>query len=386
MPDSPSETKQKKKAEKAFGEVVSFPLTKVAKEDWASVLGPDADKVGSLTEPRAFNLMFKTYIGATATEEDVAYLRPETAQGMFVQFKNVVDTTRVKVPFGIASTGKSFRNEVTPRNFTFRSREFEQMEMEFFCHESEARAWYAFWRDTRMAWWKSLGLEGENLQLREHDADELAHYAKNGAGTSDVEYRFPFTYPGFGELEGVAHRSNFDLSEHQKHSRQNLEYFDAERGELLPNGQHKGEKYLPHVIEPAAGLDRGILAVLCEAFTEDASRPSPELMRFHPRLAPIKAGVFPLVNKDGMPEISEKLFKELFKRFSRYGFVEHDVKQAIGRRYARMDEAGCPYCFTIDGETAASQSVTVRDRDTGAQERLALDRVGDWLSEKLGLG
>jgi len=385
LPDSTSEQKQKKKAEKAFGEVVSVELVKVAKEEWASVLAPEAEKVGSLTEPRAFNLMFKTYIGATATEDDVAYLRPETAQGMFVQFKNVVDTTRVKVPFGIAQTGKAFRNEVTPRNFTFRSREFEQMEMEFFCHESEAPQWYAFWRDARMAWWKSLGLSGENLQLREHDKDELAHYAKNGAGTSDVEYRFPFTAPGFGELEGIAHRSNFDLRQHQTHSRTNLEYFDASRGELLPNGSHKGEKYLPHVIEPAAGLDRGVLAVLCEAFTEDASRPSPELMRIHPRLAPIKAAIFPLVNKEGMPETSEKLYLELFRRFGRAGFVEHDVKQAIGKRYARMDEAGCPYCFTVDGETASSQSVTVRDRDTGAQERLAIDRVSDWLSEKLGV-
>ncbi len=386
MPDTPSEQKQKKKAEKAFGEVESYPLLKVAKEDWASVLGPDAEKVGSLTEPRAFNLMFKTFIGATATEDDVAYLRPETAQGIFVQFKNVIDTTRVKVPFGIAQTGKAFRNEVTPRNFTFRSREFEQMEIEFFCHASEAAQWYAFWRDTRVAWWKSLGLAGDNLQLREHDKDELAHYAKTGAGTSDVEYRFPFTAPGFGELEGIAHRSSFDLEQHQKYSKQNLEYFDAERGEQLPNGQRKGEKYLPHVIEPSAGLDRGVLAVLCEAYTEDASRASPELMLIHPRLAPIKAAVFPLVNKEGMPETSEKLHQELFKRFSRYGFVEHDVKQAIGKRYARMDEAGTPYCFTVDGETAASQSVTVRDRDSGGQERIALDRVGDWLSEKLGLG
>jgi glycyl-tRNA synthetase len=386
MPDAPSEQKQKKKAEKAFGEIVSYPLLQVAKEDWASVLGPDAEKVGSLTEPRAFNLMFKTYIGATATEDDVAYLRPETAQGIFVQFKNVIDTTRVKVPFGIAQTGKAFRNEVTPRNFTFRSREFEQMEIEFFCHESEAAAWYAFWRDTRVAWWKSLGLAGENLQLREHDKDELAHYAKTGAGTSDVEYRFPFTAPGFGELEGIAHRSSFDLAQHQKFSKQNLEYFDAERGEALPNGQRKGEKYLPHVIEQSAGLDRGVLAVLCEEYTEDASRASPELMLIHPRLAPIKAAVFPLVNKEGMPETSEKLHQELFKRFSRYGFIEHDVKQAIGKRYARMDEAGTPYCFTVDGETGGSQSVTARDRDSGGQERIALDRVGDWLSDKLGLG
>jgi glycyl-tRNA synthetase len=384
MPDAPSEAKQKKKAEKAFGEVVSFPLLKVSKEDWANVLGPDAEKVGSLTEPRAFNLMFKTFIGATAGEDDVAYLRPETAQGMFVQFKNVLDTTRVKVPFGIAQTGKAFRNEVTPRNFTFRSREFEQMEIEFFCHESEAAQWYAFWRDTRVAWWKSLGLAGDNLQLREHDKDELAHYAKTGAGTSDVEYRFPFTAPGFGELEGIAHRSNFDLAQHQKHSQKNLEYFDAERGELLPNGQRKGEKYLPHVIEPSAGLDRGVLAVLCEAFTEDASRASPELMLIHPRLAPIKAGVFPLVNKEGMPETSEKLHAELQRRFGLRGFIEHDVKQPIGKRYARMDEAGTPYCFTIDGQTKEDNTVTVRDRDTGAQQRIDKSRVVEFLAEKLG--
>jgi glycyl-tRNA synthetase len=385
LPDSTSEAKQRKKAEKAFGEITSLELSKLSREDLASVLAPEAEKVGSLTPPRAFNLMFKTYVGATATEEDVAYLRPETAQGIFVQFKNVLDTTRVRVPFGIAQTGKAFRNEVTPRNFTFRSREFEQMEIEFFCHEAEAAAWYAFWRDQRMAWWQSLGLAGENLQLREHDPDELAHYAKQGAGTSDVEYRFPFTAPGFGELEGIAHRTNFDLTQHQKTSGAHLEYFDAERGELLPNGSRKGEKYLPHVIEPSAGLDRGVLAVLCEAFTEDPARPSPELLRLHPRLAPIKAAIFPLINKEGMPEVSERLHSELSRRFGHLGFVEHDVKQSIGKRYARMDEAGCPYCFTVDGETAGSQTVTVRDRDTGAQEHVALGQVGDYLASKLAL-
>ncbi len=338
---------------------------------------------GDLTEPRQFNLMFKTYIGATATEEDSAFLRPETAQGIFVQFKNVVDTTRVKVPFGIAQTGKAFRNEVTPRNFTFRSREFEQMEVEFFCHESQARDWYAFWRDQRLSWWKNIGLAGENLRLREHDKDELAHYAKEGAGVCDVEYRFPFTAPDFGELEGVAHRSNFDLTQHQKHSGAKLEYFDSDRGELLPNGSRRGERYTPHVIEPSAGLDRGVLAILCEAYTVDESRPSPELMKFNPRVAPIKAAVFPLVNKDGMPEIADKLHADLAKNFARQGFIETDAKQSIGKRYARMDEAGCPFCFTIDGETAASQTVTVRDRDTGKQERLALDQCVRYVADRL---
>jgi glycyl-tRNA synthetase len=353
-------------------------------ESLARVIGPDADKPGTLTEPRSFNLMFKTYIGAAATEDDVAFLRPETAQGIFVQFKNVLDTTRVRVPFGIAQTGKAFRNEVTPRNFTFRSREFEQMEIEFFCHETDARDWYRFWRDQRLGWWKSLGLAGDNLRLREHKPDELAHYAREGVGTSDIEYQFPFTAPDFGELEGVAHRSSFDLAQHQKHARTNLEYFDSERGELLPNGSRKGEKYLPHVIEPSAGLDRGILAVLCEAYTEDPSRPSPELLRLHPRLAPIKAAVFPLVNKDGMPEQSERLHHELMGRFWRRGFIEHDVKQSIGKRYARMDEAGCPFCFTVDGETAGTQTVTVRHRDTGQQERIAVGSVADWLAKQLG--
>jgi glycyl-tRNA synthetase len=336
---------------------------------------------GALTEPRQFNLMFRTYIGATATEDDKAFLRPETAQGIFVQFKNVVDTTRVRVPFGIAQTGKAFRNEVTPRNFTFRSREFEQMEIEFFCHEDQAMEWYRFWRDWRMEWWKSLGLAGANLILREHEKDELAHYSK---ATSDIEYRFPFTAPGFGELEGIAYRGNYDLTQHMAHSRAKIEYNDTERGELLPNGQRRGEKYLPHVIEPSAGLDRGVLAVLCEAYTKDASRPSPEIMRFHPRLAPIKAAVYPLVNKDGMPEVAERLFDELRARFGRQGFIETDAKQSIGKRYARMDEAGCPFCFTVDGDTLTNQTVTVRDRDTGSQERIAIDKVSGFLDERLG--
>lgn len=336
---------------------------------------------GSLTPTRQFNLMYDTYSGAVREDAAKVYLRPETAQGVFVQFKNVVDTTRVRIPFGIGNTGTSFRNEVTPRNFTFRSREFEQAELEFFCHPSESVEWYTFWRDFRMDWWKAIGLAGDNLILREHEKDELSHYSQ---GTSDVEYRFPFTAPGFGELEGIAHRGDFDLTQHQKHSGVKLDYFDTDRGETLPNGGKKGERYIPHCIEPAAGLDRGALAILCEAYTRDESRPSPEIMKFHPRVAPIKATVFPLVNKDGMPEIAEKLHAELQAKFGRTGFVEMDEKQSIGKRYARMDEAGCPFCFTIDGETAGSQTVTVRDRDTGKQERISLDKTVGFLSEKLG--
>ena len=348
---------------------------------------PNCGEVGTLTEPRAFNLMFKTFLGATATEDDAAYLRPETAQGIFINFKNVVDTTRVSVPFGIAQTGKSFRNEVTPRNFTFRSREFEQMEIEFFCHASEASDWYAFWRDSRMKWWQEIGLAGENLILREHDQDELAHYAKDGAGTSDIEYRFPFTAPGYGELEGVAHRSNYDLTAHQNHPDSNtkLEYLDTTRGELAKNGQPKGERYLPDVIEPSAGLDRGVLAILCEAYTPDPDRPSKVYMKFHPRVAPIKAAVFPLVNKDGMPEKAAELHALLVRRFGHLGRIETDPKQSIGKRYARMDEAGCPFCFTIDGQTLTDGTVTARDRDTAEQKRVPFDEVASMVAAGLGL-
>ena len=334
-----------------------------------------------LTEPRAFNLMFETYVGAIRDEDAKAYLRPETAQGIFTQFWNVVDTARVKVPFGIAQQGKAFRNEVTPRNFTFRSREFEQMEIEFFItppehlKEGEASpdAWYAWWRDQRFAWWQSIGLAGENLILREHDRDELAHYAKEGAGTSDVEYRFPFTAPGFGELEGVAHRTDYDLRQHAEHcgKGEKLRYFD----------QQRNQRYFPHVIEPSAGADRGTLALLCEAFTPTPERSgSKYVMKFHPRMAPIKAAVFPLVNKDGMPEAAEKLYQQLKKRWN----VQMDVKQSIGKRYARMDEAGTPFCFTVDGQTLSDQTVTVRDRDTAEQSRIALDQVEAYLADRLG--
>lgn len=343
---------------------------------------PRCHQKNSLTPTRQFNLMYDTYSGAVREDAAKVYLRPETAQGIFVQFKNVVDTTRVKIPFGIGNTGRSFRNEVTPRNFTFRSREFEQAELEFFCHPDESQDWYRFWRDFRMEWWKSIGLAGENLILREHDKDELSHYS---VGTSDVEYRFPFTAPGFGELEGIAHRGCFDLTQHQQHSNAKLDYFDTTRGETLPNGGKKGERYIPHCIEPAAGLDRGALALLCEAYTRDDSRPSPEFLKLNPRVAPIKAAVFPLVDKDGMPEIAERLTDELFARFGRGGFIESDAKQSIGKRYARMDEAGCPFCFTIDGETLKDQSVTCRDRDSGTQQRIALDQVKVFLGEKLGM-
>jgi glycyl-tRNA synthetase len=346
-----------------------LPLSAVRAE-LGRVIGPDASTPGTLTEPRQFNLMFKTYVGAVQTEDSLAYLRPETAQGIFLNFKNVLDTMRVKVPFGIAQVGKAFRNEVTPRNYIFRSREFEQMEMEWFCHPKEAKQWHEFWCKERGRWWQSIGLKSDNLKLRPHDADELAHYAKEGEGTFDIEYRFPFTAPGFGELEGVAHRVDYDLRQHQEHSRQKLGYFDPETR----------ENYLPHVIEPAAGLTRGVLALLCEAYTADPERPSGVYMKFHPRMAPIKAGVFPLVAKEGMPEVAQKLYEELRRKYT----TQLDVKAAIGKRYARMDEIGTPYCFTIDGDTLKDQTVTVRDRDTASQQRIAIDKVAAFLAERIG--
>jgi glycyl-tRNA synthetase len=363
-----------KKLKKLGGKAQNAEFEELALKDLpvselSRVIGPDVTEPGTLTEPRQFNLMFKTYVGAIQSEDSVAYLRPETAQGIFLNFKNVVDTMRVKMPFGIAQIGKAFRNEVTPRNYIFRSREFEQMELEWFCHPSEAKQWHEFWCSERTRFWQELGLTGANLNLRAHEQDELAHYAKEGAGTFDIEYRFPFSAP-FGELEGVAHRVDYDLRQHQEHSGTKLGYFDAE----------KNERYLPHVIEPAAGLSRGVLALICEAYTPDAERPSGVYMKFHPRVAPIKAGIFPLVQKEGMPELAEKLFRALRKKH----VVQYDPKQAIGKRYARMDEAGTPYCFTIDGDTLSDQTVTVRDRDTQAQTRVALDQVATYLDDKIG--
>ncbi|MFO0877081.1 MAG: glycine--tRNA ligase [Gemmataceae bacterium] len=364
------------------GPVVS--LTEVP--DFSQVLAPDARELGTLTTPREFNLMFKTIVGAMGTEEDAAFLRPETAQGIFVNFKNVVDSSRVKVPFGIAQVGKSFRNEITPRNFTFRSREFEQMEIEFFCHPGQSAEWYRYWRDRRYQWYIDLGLPRDRLRLREHEASELAHYS---CGTADIEYAFPFLAPGqFGELEGIAHRADFDLRSHQEGKL-------VKKGtdlvlETGPDGKprHKGsgkdlkyfddgtrERYWPHVIEPSAGADRATLAFLCESYYEDTApdengKPQERtVLRLNPRLAPIKASVLPLVNKDGMPEVAEKLYLRLKKEFN----VFFDDGGAIGRRYRRQDEIGTPYCFTIDGQTLQDQSITIRERDTLKQWRISLD-------------
>ncbi len=374
--DETSLATAKKKLEKYYkrnienDEIDTCRLSDLSTEELAITVGPDTKVVGTLTEPRQFNLMFETYIGATGGEDNKAYLRPETAQGIFLNFMNVVDTSRVKVPFGIAQIGKAFRNEVTPRNFIFRSREFEQMEIEWFCHEDEAPQWYEFWCDVRQKWWQSLGLTTENLQMRQHGSDELAHYAKEGCGTFDIEYKFPFTAPGFGELEGVAHRGNYDLTRHTEFSGKKITFFD----------QEKNERFTPHVIEPSAGLSRGTLALLCEAYTPD-DRPSKVFMKFNPRIAPIKAAIFPLVNKNGMPEIATKLYEELRKKHG----LQFDSNQSIGKRYARMDEAGTPYCFVIDGDTVEDNSITVRDRDSATQERVNIDQAMAFLDDKLRL-
>lgn len=350
------------------------PYSELPVEIQRLAIGPDTDVPGTLTEPRQFNLMFKTSVGALEDPTSVAYLRPETAQGIFANFRNVVDTSRVKVPFGIAQIGKAFRNEVTPRNFIFRSREFEQMEIEFFVKPEDAADWYKYWCQSRFNWWQSIGISSENLRLRPQTQDELAHYAKTGAGCSDIEYRFPFTDPGFGELEGIAHRTDYDLVQHAEHSGQKdrMKYYD----------QEKNERYFPHIIEPSAGADRGTLALLCEAYTEDPNRPSGVYLKFHPRMAPIKAAIFPLVDKDGMPEIAQKLYLELRQRWN----VQLDVKQNIGKRYARMDEAGTPFCFTIDTQTLEDQTVTVRHRDTLLQERMPISQVAAFLAEKIEQG
>ncbi len=351
--------------------------------DFAHVVGPDAKEAGTLTEPREFNLMFKTRVGALSGEEGDAFLRPETAQGIFVNFKNVLDSSRVRVPFGIAQMGKSFRNEITPRNFTFRSREFEQMEIEFFCHPIQSAQWYQYWRDKRFRWYTQLGLASNRLQLREHSKEELSHYS---CGTADIEYAFPFLPPGeFGELEGVAHRGDFDLRSHMegKLVRQGdslVVELDAE-GKPRHRGSGKdlsyrdditGERYIPHVIEPSAGADRATLAFLCEAYAEDEApdengkMQSRVVMRFHPRLAPIKAAVFPLVRKDGMPEIAQEIYRQLKAEFNAF----YDEKGAVGRRYRRQDEAGTPFCITVDGQTLTDGTVTIRDRDTLKQWRV----------------
>ena len=371
-------------------------LTLPSVADRSRVLGPDAKELGTLTDPREFNLMFKTYVGALSGEEGAAFLRPETAQGIFVNFKNVVDSTRVRVPFGIAQVGKSFRNEITPRNFTFRSREFEQMEVEFFCHPNESSQWYQFWRNRRMKWYTDLGLSSSRLRLREHETDELSHYS---CGTADVEYAFPFLPAGeYGELEGIAHRGDFDLRSHMEGKldpkTRPLAVETGDDGKPRWRGSGKdltyrdditNERFTPHVIEPSAGADRATLAFLCEAYHEDQApdengqMQSRVVMRFHPRLAPVKVAVFPLVKKEGMPEVATKIYLDLKKKFNTF----YDEKGAVGRRYRRQDEIGTPYCVTVDGQSLQDGTVTLRDRDSLEQVRIRIDDLRSVIEKRL---
>jgi glycyl-tRNA synthetase len=351
-----------------------------------------ATQPGTLTEPRGFNLMFESHAGPIQTDENKVYLRPETAQGIFANYRNVLNSTRLKLPFGIAQVGKAFRNEINPRNFTFRSREFEQMEIEFFCHPNESRKWYEYWRDLRRKWYSTLGIKSDNLRPREQGSEELAHYS---VGTTDIEYLFPFSDEP-QELEGVAHRGDFDLKAHAKHSGKtdDLAYFDEELWntdsqtmatrsfkEWLKSNPSEAEiakyKFTPHVIEPSAGADRFALAVLTEAYHEEeltdakGNKDTRIVMRFHTRLAPIKCAVFPLVNKDGMPEKALEVYRSLKPFFN----VFYDDKGAVGRRYRRQDEIGTPFCVTIDGDTAKDGTVTIRDRDTLQQKRIPMTEV-----------
>lgn len=333
---------------------------------------PNCGNKGTFTEPRMFNGLMKTYLGPVESEEGLHYLRPETAQGIFVNYKNVETTARMKPPFGIAQVGKSFRNEITPGNFIFRTREFEQMEMEFFVEPGTDEQWHEYWLRERWNWYLDLGVKEENLRLFEHPKEKLSHYSKR---TVDIEYRFQFGGTEFSELEGIANRTDFDLTTHSKHSGADLSYFD----------QARTERWMPYVIEPAAGLTRAVLAFLLEAYDEDEA-PNTKggvdkrtVMRFDKRLAPVKVAVLPLSRNE---QLSPKA-KDLAARLRQRWIVDFDDAQAIGRRYRRQDEIGTPYCVTVDFDTLDDNAVTIRDRDTMAQERISLDQVEHYLIDRL---
>ncbi len=328
-------------------------------------LCPTCGTRGEFTEPRQFNLMFKTHAGPVEGSGHEVYLRPETAQGMFINFANVLYTSRKKPPFGIAQIGKSFRNEITPGNFVFRTREFEQMELEFFVPPAEAGQWYEYWCQTRLQWYLDLGIPADKLRLRAHESDELSHYS---AGTSDVEFLFPW---GWDELEGIANRGDYDLTQHAQHSGDKLDYFD----------QASGERYVPHVIEPAAGATRTMMAFLMAAYDEEAVNDDTRIvLRLHPALAAYKVAVLPLSKK---PELSGPA-TELFERLADRWMCDYDETQNIGKRYRRQDEIGTPFCVTYDFDSLDDHAVTVRERDSMEQVRLPIDDLEGWLAERLG--
>lgn len=318
-----------------------------------------------LTSAKQFNLMFKSYVGPEESGANTVYLRPETAQGIFANFKNVLDSTRVKLPFGIAQIGKAFRNEITPGNFTFRTLEFEQCEVEYFVYPKDADHAFKTWREARRDWYISLGIDKDKLRLQDHEQAKLAHYAK---AVSDIEYEFPF---GWSELEGIANRGDYDLAQHQKFSGQDLQYFDEETK----------EKILPYVIEPSGGVDRATLAFLVDAYKEEEVKGETRtVLKLHPKLAPIKVAIFPLVKKD--PELV-KMAKEIYEELRKNYFVEYDEDGTVGKRYRRQDEIGTPFCITVDSDSLTDKTVTIRHRDSMQQERLNSAELGDWLKAKL---
>lgn len=324
---------------------------------------PTCGKTGTFTEPRQFNLMFKTHMGPVEDEDNLVYLRPETAQGIFINYENVRRTNRLKLPFGIAQVGKTFRNEITPGQFVFRTREFEQMEMEYFCRPEEADRWFTYWQEQRFDWYVELGMDRENLRIRPHAPDELSHYS---AGTVDVEYAFPW---GWDELEGIANRTDFDLRQHSEHSGVDLQYYD----------QEADERFFPYVVEPAAGATRTTFAFLIDAYHEEEVRGEKRVvLALDPRLAPYQVAVLPLSKKPELVEPSSKMADSLRSDF----MVEFDETQSIGRRYRRQDEIGTPYCVTYDFDSLDDNAVTIRDRDTMTQERVSIDRLGEALAAK----
>jgi len=327
-------------------------------------LCPNCGKRGEFTEARDFNLMFRTNMGPIDSAENTVYLRPETAQGIFINYENVRKTQRLKLPFGVAQVGKSFRNEITPGQFVFRTREFEQMEMEYFCRPEEAGQWFEYWIEARSGWYRDLGMNQDNLRIRKHDDDELSHYS---AGTVDVEYRFPW---GWDELEGIANRTDFDLRQHTEHSGQDLRYYD----------QEADERFFPYVIEPAAGATRTTFAFLIDAYDEEEVRGEKRVvLRLDHRLAPYQLAVLPLSKKPELIEGSERIATMLRPSYD----LEVDVTQAIGRRYRRQDEIGTPYCITYDFDSLEDSAVTVRDRDSMEQDRISIDRLEEYLGSKL---
>jgi glycyl-tRNA synthetase len=335
---------------------------------------PNCGVKGQFTEPKQFNGMLRTYIGPVEDESGLAFLRPETAQGIFINYKNVLTTSRKKIPFGIGQVGKSFRNEITPGNFIFRTREFEQMEMEFFVKPGTDEEWHQYWIEHRRDWWTGLGVNPDNLRLYEHPKEKLSHYAKR---TVDIEYRFDFVGSEWGELEGIANRTDFDLSSHQKASGVDLTYLD----------QESGERYTPFVIEPAAGADRGTLVFLLDAYHEDEAPDAKgklekrTVLRLDPRLAPVKVAVLPLSRNADLSPKAKDIAAMLRKRWN----TDFDDAQAIGRRYRRQDEIGTPFCVTVDFDTLEDQAVTVRDRDSMSQERIGIDALVGYLSDRLPL-